>query len=59
VCNYSDETADAELEFGWPVRHAERMNLAEETLESLAVVDGRKVRSVCGAWEVLTVRGEI
>lgn len=59
VCNYAGEAVDAELEFGWPVRHAERVNLAEETLESLAVVEGRKVRFVCGAWEVATVRGEI
>lgn len=59
VCNYSGHAVDAELEFGWPIARAERVNLAEEPLGPLAVVEGRKVRLPLGAWEVGTVRAEI
>lgn len=56
VCNYSERAVDAELEFAWPLRRAQRVNLAEQPLEFLAIVDGRKVRFPCGPWQTATVR---
>ena len=56
VCNYTGHAVEAELEFGWPIRRAERVNLAEEPLGPLAVADGGRVRFPCGPWEVATIR---
>ncbi|GAB4408730.1 MAG: alpha-mannosidase [Anaerolineales bacterium] len=57
VCNYAARAVDAELTFAWPIRRAERVNLAEQALGPLAV-DGRTVRVPCGPWATATVRVE-
>ena len=56
VCNYAERAVDAELTFAWPIRRAERVNLAEQPIEPVAVVDGRTVRVSCGPWATATVR---
>ncbi len=58
VCNYAGRAVDAELHFAWPIRRAERVNLAEQPLEPLAVADGRTVRLPCGPWQTATARVE-
>lgn len=58
VCNYAAHAVDAEMEFAWPIRRAERVNLAEQPIEPVAVVDGRAVRVPCGPWQTATVRVE-
>lgn len=58
VCNYAAHAVDAELTFAWPIRRAERANLAEQALGPLAV-DGRTVRIPCGPWQTATVRVEV
>jgi alpha-mannosidase len=59
VCNYADRAVDAAIEVPWPVRGAERVTLAERSVEALPVTQGRRIAFRCGAWEVVTLRLEV